>query len=63
MKHHPRVYWVRLAMASVVMYYVLELSKSGRTAIDFIVIGRVGAAILFNMIQLVRRSRRPAATE
>jgi hypothetical protein len=40
------------------MYYVLDLSQSGRTAIDWAVIGLVSAAILWNLVQLGRRLHR-----
>lgn len=37
------------------MYWVLDLSKSGRTAIDWVVIGAVGLAILWNLFRLGQR--------
>ena len=49
------MYVVNACLASVVMYYVLRLSASGRTAIDWTVIGLVTTAILFNLVQLGRR--------
>jgi len=52
MKRKQHFYSINAALASGVMYYVLELSKSGRTAIDWAVIGLVSCAILWNLIQL-----------
>jgi hypothetical protein len=43
------------ALACGVLYYALDLSASGRTAIDYTVIGLVCLAILWNLVQLGRR--------
>ena len=49
------LYLVNCALATGVMYYVLDLSKEGRTVIDLTVIGLVSCAILWSLIQLGRR--------
>lgn len=54
-KKQQPLFLVNAALASVVLYYVLELSSSGRTAIDWAVISLVVAAILYNLVQLGRR--------
>jgi FtsH-binding integral membrane protein len=46
---------VNACMASVVLYYVLDLSSSGRTWVDFAVITLVVGAILWNLVQLGRK--------
>ena len=58
MKKKPPLYLVNAGLASVVLYYVLDLSRSGRTAIDWTVIGLVVGAILWNLVQLGRRLHR-----
>ncbi len=55
MKKRPGSYLVNAALASGVLYYVLDLSQAGRTAVDFVVIALVVGAILWNFIQLGRR--------
>jgi hypothetical protein len=45
-------YLVNGALASVVLFYVLRLSSEGRTAIDWLVIALVCAAILWNVVKL-----------
>ena len=42
------------ALACGVLFYVLRLSSKGRTAIDWIVIALVCAAILWNVVKLGR---------
>ena len=54
-KQKSPLYLVNAVLASGVMYFVLDLSSSGRTAIDWTVIGLVAGAILFNLVQLGRR--------
>lgn len=51
----PRSYLVNGVLASGVLYFVLSLSRSGRTAIDWVVIGGVVLAILWNVVNLGRR--------
>jgi hypothetical protein len=55
MKNRRSYYVVNGALASGVLYYVLDLSSSGRTLIDWAVITLVVGAILFNLVQLGRR--------
>jgi hypothetical protein len=45
----PRSHLVTTVLASATMCWVLGLSSSGRGAVDWIVIGLVGAAILWNL--------------
>ena len=54
MKSKKTSYLVNAVLASAVMYYVLDLSRSGRTLIDWVVIGLVSCAILWNLIQFGR---------
>jgi xanthosine utilization system XapX-like protein len=56
----PKSYLVNAALACGVLYYVLDLSAAGRTAIDYAVIGLVALAILWNLVQLGRRLYRGA---
>lgn len=42
-------------LASAVLYFVLDLSSSGRTWIDYAVIALVVAAIAWNVVQLARK--------
>jgi hypothetical protein len=46
---------VNALLASGVMYWVLDLSRPGRTAVDWAVIGLVGLAIAWHLLQLGRR--------
>lgn len=55
MKKKPDSYLALAVLASGVMYFALRLSRSGRTAIDWTVIGLVAAAIGWNLVQLGRR--------
>ena len=55
MKNKQALYVVYLVLASVVMYYVLNLSQSGRTLFDWSVNGLVSCAILWTLIRLERR--------
>lgn len=50
-----RSYVLGSAIAGGVMYYAVKLSSSGRTLIDWIVIGLVAAAILWNLVRLGQR--------
>jgi hypothetical protein len=43
------------ALASGVLAWAIRLSQAGRTAIDWVVIGLLVCAILFNLVQLGRR--------
>lgn len=54
MKKQPS-YVVNGALASAVLYLVLRLSSSGRTAIDWVVIGLVMLAISWNLVRLGQR--------
>lgn len=56
MSKKKRLYTVNAALASGVLYFVQGLSAAGRTAIDWVVIGLVSAAILWNVVQLTRRT-------
>jgi hypothetical protein len=51
----PRSYLVNGALASAVLYFVFDLSRSGRTAVEWIVLGIVASAVLYNLVQLGRR--------
>jgi hypothetical protein len=53
---------VNACMASVVLYYVLDLSSSGRTWIDYAVITLVVGAILWNVVQLSIKLRGQCGT-
>jgi len=53
MKPHSSL--VNGGLASAVLYWVSDLSRSGRTAVDWIVLGTVAAAVLYNLVQLGRR--------
>ncbi|MCP3915570.1 MAG: hypothetical protein GY711_08455 [bacterium] len=57
MQRKPSFYAGRAAIACGVLYYVLRLSSSGRTAIDWAVIGLVGGALLWSLVQLGRSFR------
>ncbi len=48
-------YVVNGCLASVVLYFVLDLSSSGSTLIDYAVIALVAAAISYNVAQLARK--------
>ena len=54
----PGSYLVNCALACGVLYWVLYLSRSGRTAIDWTVIGLVILAILWNLVKLGQRLNR-----
>lgn len=51
----PGSYVVNAALACAVLYYAQDLSRSGRTAIDWIVMGLVVLAILWNLFKLGQR--------
>lgn len=51
----PRSYLLTAVGASAVMCWVLYLNASWRGVVDWIVIGLVGAAILWNVVGLGRR--------
>jgi len=53
--NRTRSHGVNALLAGAVMYWVLDLSRSGRTAIDWTVIGLVGLAIAWHLFQLGRR--------
>jgi len=46
---------INACLASAVLYFVLDLSSSGRTWVDFTVIGLVIVAIGWNVLQLGRK--------
>jgi len=50
-------YVVTALLATAVLYWVLDLSASGRTLIDWTVISLVVSAIAWHVIQLSRRLR------
>jgi len=51
----PHTYLVNAALACAVLYWVADLSRSERTLVDWVVIGIVAAAVLYNLVQLGRR--------
>jgi hypothetical protein len=51
----PHSYLVNGGLASAVLYWVFDLSRSGRTLVDWIVLGIVTSAVLYNLAQLGRR--------
>lgn len=54
----PGSYVINGALACGVLYFVLDLSAAGRDLIDYVVIGLVCLAILWNIVQLSRRLHR-----
>ena len=54
MKNQPS-YVVNGVLASCALYFVLRLSSSGRTAIDWVVIGLVVLAVAWNLLRLGQR--------
>ncbi len=50
-------------IASVVLFYAIRLSASGRTAIDWVVMGLVICALLYSLAQLTRRLYRAGGTK
>lgn len=54
----PGSYVINGALAGGVLYFVLDLSAAGRGPIDYVVIGLVCTAILWNIVQLSRRLHR-----
>lgn len=50
-----RSYLVNGLLASAVFYFAYDLSRSGRTAVDFVVMGLIGLAILWNVFRLGQR--------
>ncbi len=55
MKKTRGSYLVNGALAGCVLYFVLDLSRSGRGVIDWIVIAAVCLAILWNILRLGQR--------
>lgn len=51
----PRSYVLTTGIAAVALAYAVRLSASGRGVVDWIVIGVVGAAILWSLVGLGRR--------
>jgi len=51
----PRSYLVNGALACGVLHFALDLSRSGRTAVDWLVLGLVTLAVVWNLFQLSRR--------
>lgn len=51
----PHSYLLNAALASGVLYFAYDLSRSGRTAIDWTVMGLVVLAILWNLFRLGQR--------
>lgn len=51
----PPVYGVNAALASGVLYFVLDLSRGDRGPVDWIVIGLVVSAVLYNLVRLGAR--------
>lgn len=54
----PHSHLVNGALASAVLCWIVELSRSGRTVVDWIVLGIVASAILYSLVQLGRRLHR-----
>jgi len=52
---HRKSLVVNGALASCVLFFVLDLSRSGRGPIDWLVIGAVLLAILWNVVRLGQR--------
>jgi hypothetical protein len=57
MKKQPS-YVVNGILASCALYFVLRLSSSGRTTIDWVVIGLVVLAVFWNLFRLGQRLNR-----
>jgi hypothetical protein len=55
MKRQPQSHVVLAALAGGVLYFVLDLSSADRGLVDYVVIGLVVAAVLWNIVQLSRR--------
>jgi len=53
----PRSYLLLAVLASGVLWWVSDLSSSGRSPVDWLVVGVVVAAILWNLLGLGRRLR------
>ncbi|MGD2129401.1 MAG: hypothetical protein PVJ33_01945 [Lysobacterales bacterium] len=51
----PKSYAIMTLLAAVVAYYAWNLSASGRTTIDWIVLILIGSVILWNLFGLGRR--------
>jgi len=58
----PHSYLVNGALASAVLYWVGDLSRSGRTFVDWMLLGIVASAIVYNLVQLGRRLHRVGGT-
>jgi hypothetical protein len=54
----PASYVINGCLAGAGLYFVLDLSASGRGPIDYAVIAAVSLAILWNVVQLSRRLHR-----
>ena len=62
MKKSPN-YLANTLLACGALYYAVDLSRSGRTAIDWAVIGAVVAAVLWNLVRLGQRLWRPGGPQ
>ncbi len=51
----PRSYLVNGVLACAVLYFAQSLSRSGRGPIDWVVLGLIGLAILWNLFRLGQR--------
>lgn len=51
----PRSYLVNGLLASVVLYFAQSLSRGDRHVIDWVVMGLVGLAVLWNLFRLGQR--------
>jgi len=51
----PRSYLALAVLASATLYFAYSLSSSGRTAIDYTVMGLIALAILWNLVRLGQR--------
>jgi len=54
----PRSYLVTLLLAAGTLYFAQDLSRSGRGTIDWIVIGLLGLAVMWNLARLGQRLHR-----
>ena len=55
METKQRYYTAYVAIACGALYYAQRLSQPGRTVIDWIVMGLIAVAIVWNMVQLNRK--------
>lgn len=58
----PRSYLANAALACAVLYFAQDLSRSGRSWIDWTVMGLIALAILWNLFRLGQRLYRSGGT-